>query len=160
MVEAIDRESNMMSTPAKDLMIDYERAWESPQVEQARRLALSGVLRRAIPKEDAMRVYNESRYLKHQDLNGADMVLTIARVTREEIQDKDGTSKKKFILYFKELEKGLVLNTTNMNTLYAVLKTDESDEWIGKRITLYEKDDIEMGGEIKSGIRVRPKAPL
>lgn len=145
---------------AKDLQIEYERAWESPHVEQARRQALSGVLRAAIPKEDAMRVYNESRYLKHQDLNGADMVLTIARVTREEIKDKDGSSKKKFILYFKELDKGLVLNTTNMNTLYAVLKTDESDDWIGKRITLYEKDDIEMGGEIKSGIRVRPKAPL
>lgn len=146
--------------PAKDLHIEYHLALESPRVEQARRQALSGVLREAIPKEDAMRVYNESRYLKHQDLNGADMVLTIARVTREEIKEKDGTSKKKFILYFKELEKGLVLNTTNMNTLYAVLKTDESDEWIGKRITLYEKDDIEMGGEIKSGIRVRPKAPL
>ena len=107
-----------------------------------------------------MRVYNESKYLKHQDLNGADTVVTIKDVTREEIKEKDGTSKKKFIVYFREMEKGLVLNTTNMNMLYSLLKSDDSDEWIGKRITLYEKDDIEMGGEIKSGIRIRGKLPL
>ena len=111
-------------------------------------------------QEVPMRVYSESKYLKHQDLNGQDVVLTIDRVTRESIKDKDGTEKKKFILYFRELEKGLVLNTTNMNTLYALLKTDESAEWIGKRITLFEKEDIEMGGQLTSGIRVRPKAPL
>lgn len=107
-----------------------------------------------------MKVYNESKYLKHQDLNGQDTVLTIRTVTREDIKDKEGISKKKFILYFQELEKGLVLNTTNMNTLYGLFKSDDSDDWIGQRVTLYEKDDIEMGGELKSGIRIRPKKPM
>ena len=107
-----------------------------------------------------MKVYNESRYLKHQDLNDQDVVLTIQDVTREDIKEKDGTSKKKFILHFKELEKGLVLNTTNMNMLYKLLLSDDSDDWKDKRITLYVKDDIEMGGEIMSGIRIRSKLPL
>ena len=88
-----------------------------------------------------MKVYNESKYLKHQDLQGQDVVLTIDSVTRESIKEKDGSEKKKFILYFKELEKGLVLNSTNMNTLYAVLKSDESDDWINKRITLIKSSD-------------------
>jgi hypothetical protein len=105
-------------------------------------------------------MYNESKFLKHQDLQGADMVLTIARVTREGIKDKDGTEKKKFILYFRELDKGLVLNTTNMKILYSLFESDESEDYIGKRITLWEKTDIEMGGEIMSGIRIRTKAPL
>lgn len=107
-----------------------------------------------------MKVYNESKYLKHQDLEGNDWVLTIKNVTREDIKDRDGTSKKKFILHFNEHEKGLVLNTTNMNTLYKLLMSDDSDHWTGKRITLYVKDDIEMGGEIMSGIRIRGKLPL
>lgn len=107
-----------------------------------------------------MKVYNESKYLKHQDLEGNDWAVTITNVTREDIKDRDGTSKKKFILHFKEVEKGLVLNTTNMNTLYKLLASDDSDDWTGKRITLYVKDDIEMGGEIMSGIRIRGKLPL
>lgn len=107
-----------------------------------------------------MRVYNESKYLKHQDLDGKDMVLTIADVKREELKEKDGSSKRKFVLYFQELEKGLVLNTTNMNILYSLMKTDDGDVWIGKRITLWTKEDIEMGGEMKAGIRIRNKFPL
>lgn len=107
-----------------------------------------------------MKVYNESKFLKYQDLGGNDWVVTISNVTREDIKEKDGTSKKKFIVHFKECEKGLVLNTTNMNTLYKILGSDDSDVWMGKRITLYVKDDIEMGGEIMSGIRIRAKLPL
>jgi hypothetical protein len=108
-----------------------------------------------------MKVYNESKYLKHQDLGDQDWVVTIADVTRQEIKDADGTSKKKFVLHFKEEGlKGLILNTTNMNVLYVILKSDDSDDWIGKRITLYVKDDIEMGGKIMSGVRIRAKLPL
>jgi len=107
-----------------------------------------------------MKVYNESKYLKHQDLDGNDWVVTISDVTRDDIKDKDGTSKKKFVIHFKECDKGLVLNTTNMNMLYKLLLSDDSDAWIGKRVTLYVKDDIEMGGEIMSGLRIRSKLPL
>lgn len=107
-----------------------------------------------------MKVYNESKYLKYQDLNDQDWVVTISNVTRDDIKDKDGSSKKKFVVHFKESEKGLVLNTTNMNMLYKLLQSDDSDQWIGKRITLYVKDDIEMGGEIMSGLRIRAKLPL
>lgn len=107
-----------------------------------------------------MRVYSESKFLKYQDLNDQDVVVTISNVTRDDVKEKDGTSKKKFVLHFKELEKGLVLNTTNMNMLYKLLMSDDSDHWIGKRITLYTKDDIEMGGDIVSGIRIRSKLPL
>jgi hypothetical protein len=107
-----------------------------------------------------MKVFTPSTYLKWQDLEGQDWVLTIARVAKEQIKSQDGSSKEKFILYFKEHEKGLVLNTTNIKTLYKLYGTDESDTWIGKRLTLYVKDDVEFGGEMVSAIRIRTKAPL
>ena len=46
-----------------------------------------------------------------------------------------------------------------MKTITKLMNSNESDDWKGKRITVYTKDDIEMGGELKSGLRVRPKAP-
>jgi hypothetical protein len=106
-----------------------------------------------------MKVYNEGKYLKHQDLGTQDWPVMIKDVKREEIKNKDGSSDKKFVVYFEELEKGLVLNTTNMNMLYKLLQSDDSDNWQGQCITLYTKDDIEYGGDLVSGIRIRSKKP-
>lgn len=106
-----------------------------------------------------MKVFTESKYLKHQELNGQDWVVTIDRVERHDMKKDDGTMEKKFVLFFKELDKGMILNATNMNTLYALFNSDDSDDWAGQRITLYTKDDIEMGGKIMSGLRIRAKKP-
>jgi hypothetical protein len=106
-----------------------------------------------------MKVYTESKYLKHQDLEGQDWVVTIKGVERQELEDRDGNKEKKFVLFFKELDKGMILNATNIGTLTHLLGSDDSDMWIGKRVTLYEKDDVEMGGKLISGLRVRPKLP-
>ena len=102
----------------------------------------------------------EGKYLKYQDLNGADMVLTITRYAKETLKSQDGTEQRKWVIYFQELEQGMALNKTNGTIISAVLESQEMDDWIGKRITLYEKDDVEMGGKIMSGLRVRTKKPL
>lgn len=106
-----------------------------------------------------MKVYNESKYLKHQELDGQDWAVTIRDVERHTMDGKDGKKENKFVLFFKEHDKGMILNATNMKMLYKLFNTDESDEWKGKRITIYVKDDIEMGGEIMSGLRIRAKLP-
>ena len=104
------------------------------------------------------RFTTESKHLKWQDLEGRDWVLTIDRVAQE-VLEKDGKRDKKWILYFKELDKGLALNATNGKTLIKLFNTDEMNSWVSKRITLGVKDDIEYGGELVSGIRIRPKLP-
>ena len=106
-----------------------------------------------------MKVFTESKYLKHQELNGQDWVVTIDRAERHEMKNNDNETEKKFVLFFKEIEKGMILNATNMNVLYTLFNSDDSDDWAGKRITLYTKDDIEMGGKIMSGLRIRAKHP-
>ena len=106
-----------------------------------------------------MRVYTESKYLKNQELGEQDHTVTIREVKREDIKNKDGGTNKKFVTYFEGLEKGLILNATNMNTLCKLMGSDDSDHWAGQRITLYVKDDVEYGGELVSGIRIRPKRP-
>ena len=104
------------------------------------------------------RFTTESKHLKWQVLEGRDWVLTIDRVAQE-VLEKDGKRDKKWILYFKELDKGLALNATNGKTLIKLFNTDEMNSWVSKRITLGVKDDIEYGGELVSGIRIRPKLP-
>lgn len=102
----------------------------------------------------------ESKHLKYQDLEGRDVVLTIKSYQKETLKGKDGSEQKKWCLHWKEENwKPLALNATNGAMITKVLGTDDMDEWIGKKITLYEKDDVEMGGEIVSGIRVRSKKP-
>ena len=106
-----------------------------------------------------MKVFTESKYLKHQELDGKDWVVTIDRVERHDLKHQDGQLEKKIVLFFRELDKGMILNSTNMNILYSLLNSDDSDDWAGKRVTLYTKDDIEMAGKIMSGLRIRAKLP-
>lgn len=86
-----------------------------------------------------------NRYLKADDLD-KDYTLTIADVTGEDLQQQDGTKKGAFLVYFKETassakkngtdEKRLVLNKTNAKAI-ASLHGNETDNWIGKKITLH-----------------------
>ena len=71
----------------------------------------------------------------------------------------------KWCLKFKEFEKPLVLNSTNGQLIEAILGSDDSDDWIGKTIVLWNDPTVGFAGKITGGIRVRamktagPKAP-
>ena len=62
----------------------------------------------------------------------------------------------KYVVYFRELKKGLVLNKTNGSYL-AKTWGDDTVVWIGKRIILF-KDCVSMRGQVVDCVRVR-KAP-
>ncbi|MEK9894918.1 MAG: hypothetical protein VW518_00645 [Burkholderiaceae bacterium] len=95
------------------------------------------------------------KFLKHQDLNGQETLITIDAYQLEEVgQEKE----KKWVLYFRELEQGLILNATNGRTI-CKLYGEEMDDWVGKRITLYTAE-VQFGSEMVEAIRVRAKAPL
>ena|SRR3990167_2075910 len=99
-----------------------------------------------------------SSYIKHQELSETeDTIVTIASFKQEEV-GQGADMKTKWVIYFHELEKGLVLNATNGKTI-CKLYGEEMEEWVGKKIAIFCKDDIEYAGELVSGIRVRPKAP-
>jgi len=101
----------------------------------------------------------DSRFLGHADISDTeDTIVTIKGYSQELMgQGKDQTEK--WVLTFKELKKGLGLNVTNGKTCIKLFGTEEMDEWIGQRIALYVKDDVEYQGEVVSAIRVRPKLP-
>lgn len=98
-----------------------------------------------------------SKYLKADDLEDRDWPVTIKRVIIEKIGQGE-EQQEKLTVYFEELDKGIVCNKTNAITIEK-LYGDETDAWVGKRITIYPNYDVQFKGEIVSAIRVRTKAP-
>jgi hypothetical protein len=97
-----------------------------------------------------------SKYLKSGDIEGdADLLLTIDHVAVESVGQDDPEDKP--IVYFREVDKGLVLNKTNASTI-ASLYGPETDGWVGKRIALYATE-VAYQGKMTLSLRVRIKAP-
>ncbi len=101
----------------------------------------------------------ERDYLFAFDLNGKDVTLTIEKVVAGEIVGQKGKKNKKPMCFFKEgrEKKPLALNATNCRVI-ARLYGNDTDAWLGKRVTLYPTQ-TEMGGETVECIRVRPVVP-
>lgn len=90
-------------------------------------------------------------------LSGKDAVLTIKRVEAGHVTGAKGKKDKKPIVHFEKTDKKLGLNKTNGKTI-AAMYGSETNEWIGKRITVYATT-TEFGSETVECIRVRPKIP-
>lgn len=96
-------------------------------------------------------------YIFSFDLAGRDVTVTIRKVVAGEITGQKGKKNKKPIAFFEGKEKGLALNATNCKTI-AALYGNDTDGWVGKRITLFPTT-TEMGGETVDCIRIRPRIP-
>lgn len=101
--------------------------------------------------------YMDRDYIFAFDLNGKDVIVTIAKVVAGELTGQGGRKSKKPVLFFEGKERGLALNATNSKAI-AALYGNYTEKWIGKRITLYPTT-TQMGGETVECIRVRPTAP-
>src|ERR1017187_3965535 len=97
-----------------------------------------------------------SKYLKAEEFDG-DALVVIEKVVVEKLKDpKTREENDKPVAYFKDVDKGLVVNKTNWAQI-AQQHGDESNDWKGKEITLTVME-VESFGEIVQAIRVKPKA--
>lgn len=92
-----------------------------------------------------------SKYISASDLQGQDAVVKITHITTEEIGGKQ-----KFICYFAGKKKGLVLNKTNWNTIVRITGMDDSDDWTGAEVCLFETM-VDFQGDSVPAVRI--KAP-
>lgn len=97
-----------------------------------------------------------SKYVKAADLEGRTITLTIAKLTLETL-GHGAEQEKKPVLYFDKATKGLVLNRTNA-MIIAALYGDESNDWTGKRISIYPTR-VKAFGQMQDCIRVREEIP-
>lgn len=101
--------------------------------------------------EDDFDAMYGSKYFSVPDLKGQRPRRTVGKVEVVELKEKDGSIKRKRILYFEGEDKPLVLNKTNAVKL-AMAFGKESSEWINARVELYP----EMTSLGKEGVRLTP----
>ena len=92
-----------------------------------------------------------SKYISAADLQDNEVLVKISHVAPEEIGGKQ-----KYIAYFAGKKKGLVLNKTNWNAIARITGHDDTDDWTGAEICLYEAM-VDFQGDSVPAVRI--KAP-
>ncbi len=95
-----------------------------------------------------------SQYLKADDLDGNNVTVTIKDIEHVEIGQK---KEQKLAISFVGKKKMMILNKTNASII-AKLHGDETEEWVGKRITLTARD-VEFQGDVILALRVSLTKP-
>ena len=90
-----------------------------------------------------------SDYLKAVDLESP-ILLTISGAEVVKLSELD-----KVVIHFKDDERGLVANKTNLQLMSVFYGSTDTDDWIGKQVVLYNDKTIMMAGKVVGGIRVR-----
>lgn len=108
-----------------------------------------------MPKTSEMR---ESKFLKKEDV-GRGVLATITSCVKKNVAMDGAEPEMKWCLTFRELEKPLVLNATNIQLCEQVCGSDDTDHWAGKRIVLYTDPNVSYAGKLIGGIRVRKPKP-
>ena len=95
-----------------------------------------------------------SKYLKKEDFPKPALV-TIRDVTKENVALPNQPKKERGVIHFEEYDKGMVLNSTNLKRTEKAMGSDDTDNWAGKKIVVYVDEEVEFGGEIVGGLRLR-----
>jgi hypothetical protein len=106
-------------------------------------------------------------YITAAEIVGKEPTLTINKVTLEKVEslkkddDAAGKMKDRIIVYFAEGKsgRGWLLNRTNAECLRALFDSRETNDWLGKRVTLHAVN-VRVGPKMEPGIRVKGSPEL
>jgi hypothetical protein len=102
-----------------------------------------------------------SKFLKKEDVNEG-ILVTISAVDQMNVAMEGAPEDLKWVLHFREVEKPMVLNSTNGQIIGAFTGVQDNIEvgWVGKQVVLYNDPNITFGGKLVGGIRCRkPNLP-
>jgi hypothetical protein len=119
----------------------------------ARRAMQNQPLHMNLEKNMKLKEMLESKYLQQEDVDG-EVVVTVHALKKVNVAKEDETPEYKWTVKFQEFAKPMVANATNVKRMFKALGED-SEEWLGKQIILYVDPDVEFGGKIVGGLRVR-----
>jgi hypothetical protein len=101
-----------------------------------------------------------SRWLKAADLSPDLETVTMRKVAMKEVGEE---RERKPVMTFDEIDKELVLNITNWNSIAELTGEDDSDAWPGFKIKLV-RTKVQYGAKTVDAIRVEsadpPKRPV
>jgi hypothetical protein len=96
-----------------------------------------------------------SRYVKGEELGGRSVTVTISKVQPEKMRPNPQSPEVlRYVLYTKEGKKGVVLSKTTATQIAQAVGSVETDEWIGRQITLYP-EPMTVAGVKRVAIRAQ-----
>lgn len=102
-----------------------------------------------------------SKYLKQSDVPDP-VIVTIQGVKQVNMAKEGEAPEMKWAIKFREFDKPMVLNTTNIHVAAKLCRSEDTDEWKGQEIVLYTDPNVSFGGQVVGGLRFRgqEKAPV
>lgn len=94
----------------------------------------------------------QSKFLRKEDFD-EDQVCTIKDCKLEQV-GKDDSPEERWVLYFRERDKGMVLNITTIRVLEQAYGGD-TDHWVGNKVMVYVDPNVSFGGKVVGGLRLR-----
>lgn len=96
----------------------------------------------------------ESKYLKQADVPDP-VIVTVTKIGKVNIAKEGDPPEEKWACRFREFNKPMLLNSTNIKLLEKACGSDDSDDWIGKEVILYTDDSVSFAGQVVGGLRIR-----
>ena len=100
-----------------------------------------------------------SKFLKKEDFTVQGFSVTFNSCERMNVAPESQPKEMKYVAYFDEFEKGLVLNAINATTLSEIFGSDNTDDWVGNVAIAYLDPNVSMSGKRTGGIRFRGAEP-
>jgi len=97
----------------------------------------------------------ESKYLKKEDCGATGIIVTIRDLEQVNVAMADDPEDMKWVINFEEDLKPLVLNSTNAQRIAAITGKQDTDDWGGVKVILYNDPTIMYAGKMVGGLRVR-----
>jgi hypothetical protein len=97
----------------------------------------------------------ESNYLKKEDCDPPILVTIKGDLTQENVAMEGKPEDLKWAIHFKEVDKPMILNSTNGQLIAMATGSENSEDWDGKVIVLYNDPNVSFQGKLVGGIRVR-----
>lgn len=96
-----------------------------------------------------------SKFLKKEDVGEDGTVVTIVNVHEVNVAMDGKDEEMKWCMTFREFDKPMVLNSTNAQLCEKFLGSDDTDDWTGKQVILFDDPTVSFGDKLVGGIRVR-----
>ena len=96
----------------------------------------------------------ESKYLKQGDIE-EETEVTIAKIGQLNVAREDEQPEMKWAVRFEELKKPMILNSTNIQLLAKACGSEDTDDWIGKKVVIFADPNVSFGGKLVGGLRVK-----
>jgi len=97
----------------------------------------------------------DSKFLRKEDVGDGEIVVTIRKIGKANVAMEDQPPELKWVIAFAEFRKPMVLNATNIQILAKACGSEDTDDWINKRVMLFVDENVTFGGKLVGGLRVR-----